>query len=203
MFYEPKNGHGLARDPIKACVVPRPIGWISTISRDGVCNLAPFSYSNLIVTAPPMFMFSCNGAHLEGGVKDSALNARETGEFVYNLVTWETRDAMNASSAHVGRSEDEFELTGLSKASSVLVKPPRVAEAPVSLECRTWKTIDLPATSPDAHNVMVIGEVVGVHIVEEVIKDGFMDTVALRPVARLGYLDYSVVDEVFQMPRPK
>ena len=97
MFYEPKNGHGLARDPIKACVVPRPIGWISTISRDGVCNLAPFSYSNLIVTAPPMFMFSCNGAHLEGGVKDSALNARETGEFVYNLVTWETRDAMNAS----------------------------------------------------------------------------------------------------------
>ena len=85
----------------------------------------------------------------------------------------------------------------------MLVKPPRVAEAPVSLECRTWKTIDLPATSPDAHNVMVIGEVVGVHIVDKVIEDGFMDTVALRPVARLGYLDYSVVDEVFQMPRPK
>ena len=92
MFYEPKNGHGLTRDPIKACVVPRPIGWISTISQDDVSNLAPFSYSNLVVTTPPIFMFACNGAHLEGDVKDSALNARETGEFVYNLVTWERSD---------------------------------------------------------------------------------------------------------------
>ena len=89
MFYEPKNGHGLTRDPIKACVVPRPIGWISTVSRDDVSNLAPFSYSNLVVTTPPIFMFACNGAHLEGDVKDSALNARETGEFVYNLVTFQ------------------------------------------------------------------------------------------------------------------
>ena len=203
MFYEPKNGHGLARDPMKACVVPRPIGWISTVSSDGECNLAPFSYSNLVVTDPPMFMFACNGAHLEGGVKDTALNARDTGEFVHNLVTWDVRDAMNASSLHVGRAEDEFELTGLTKAPSVLVKPPRVAEAPVSLECRTWKTIELPASQPDVHNIMVIGEVIGVHIADEAIKDGFLDTVGLRPVARLGYLDYSVVDEVFAMPRPK
>lgn len=203
MFYEPRNGHGLTRDPIKACVVPRPIGWISTVSRDGVSNLAPFSYSNLVVTAPPVFMFACNGAHLEGDVKDSALNARETGEFVYNLVTWETRDAMNASSLHVGRDEDEFELAGLTKAPSILVKPPRVAEAPISLECRTWKTIDLPAATPDVHNIMVLGEVVGVHIADEALRDGFIDTAGLRPVARLGYLDYSVVDEVFAMPRPK
>jgi flavin reductase (DIM6/NTAB) family NADH-FMN oxidoreductase RutF len=203
MFYEPKNGHGLVRDPIKACVVPRPIGWISTISQEGVCNLAPFSYSNLIVTAPPIFMFSCNGAHLEGDVKDSALNARETGEFVYNLATWEIRDAMNTSSSHVGRSEDEFELAGLTKASSMLVKPPRVSEAPISLECRTWKTIDLPATKPEIQNIMVIGEVVGVHIADEALKNGLVDTAALRPIARLGYLDYSVVDEVFVMPRPK
>lgn len=203
MFYEPKNGHGLTRDPIKACVVPRPIGWISTVSRDGVSNLAPFSYSNLVVTAPPIFMFACNGAHLEGDVKDSALNARETGEFVYNLVTWETREAMNASSVHVGRGEDEFELAGLTKAPSVLVKPPRVAEAPISLECKTWKTIALPAASPEVQNIMVLGEVVGVHIADEALHEGFVDTARLRPVARLGYLDYSVVDEVFAMPRPR
>lgn len=203
MFYEPKNGHGLVRNPIKACVVPRPIGWISTMNRDGVCNLAPFSYSNLVVTAPPMFMFSSNGAHLDGDAKDSALNARETGEFVYNLSTWDTRDAMNASSAHVGRSEDEFDLVGLTKAPSVLVKPPRVAEAPINLECRTWKTIELPVLEPGIHNIMVIGEVVGVHIADEALKDGLIDSVALRPIARLGYLDYSVVDEVFALSRPK
>ena len=203
MFYEPKNGHGLTRDPIKACVVPRPIGWISTISQDDVSNLAPFSYSNLVVTTPPIFMFACNGAHLEGDVKDSALNARETGEFVYNLVTWETREAMNASSVHVGRADDEFDLAGLTKAPSVLVKPPMVAEAPISFECKTWKTIELPAAEPDVHNIMVLGEVVGVHIADDALNDGFIDTAGLRPVGRLGYLDYSVVDEVFAMPRPK
>ena len=203
MFYEPKNGHGLTRDPIKACVVPRPIGWISTISQDDVSNLAPFRYSNLVVTTPPIFMFACTGAHLEGDVKDSALNARETGEFVYNLVTWETREAMNASSVHVGRADDEFDLAGLTKAPSVLVKPPRVAEAPISFECKTWKTIELPAAEPDVHNIMVLGEVVGVHIADDALNDGFIDTAGLRPVGRLGYLDYSVVDGVFAMPRPK
>ena len=199
MFYEPKNGHGLTHDPIKACVVPRPIGWISTISRDDVSNLAPFSFSNLVASAPPMFMFACNGANLEGDVKDSALNARETGEFVYNLVTWEMRKAMNASSVHVGRAEDEFKLAGLTKAPSVLVKPPRVAEAPISLECKTWKTIELPAAKFDVHNIMVLGEVVGVHITDNAFDDGLVDTVGLRPVARLGYLDYLVVDGVFSI----
>ena len=203
MFYEPKKGHGLPRDPIKACVVPRPIGWVSTISAQGVFNLAPFSYSNLVTTTPPMFMYCCNGAHLEGNVKDSALNAEQTGEFVYNLVTWETREAMNVSAAHVERSQDEFELAGLTKAASVMVKPPRVAEAPISLECRTWKLIKLPAPSADVSNIMVIGEVVGVHIADEALTEGFVDTAALRPVARLGYADYAVVDEVFALQRPK
>jgi len=199
MFYEPKNGHGLTHDPIKACVVPRPIGWISTISRDDVSNLAPFSFSNLVASSPPMFMFACNGAHPEGDAKDSALNARDTGEFVYNLVTWETRKAMIASSMLVGRAEDEFKLAGLTKAPSVLVKPPRVAEAPISLECKTWKTIELPAAKFDVHNIMVLGEVVGVHITDNAFDDGLVDTVGLRPVARLGYLDYLVVDGVFSI----
>jgi flavin reductase (DIM6/NTAB) family NADH-FMN oxidoreductase RutF len=202
MFYEPRNGHGLAHDPMKACVIPRPIGWISTISGDGVFNLAPFSYSNLVAGEPPMF--SSNGVHLDGGAKDSALNAAETGEFVYNLATWETREAMNQSSLHVARDEDEFELAGLTKATSMLVKPPRVAESPINLECKTWKTIELPSGKSGAHNVMVIGEVVGVHIVDDALKEnGVIDVVSLRAVARLGYLDYSVVDEVFTMSRPK
>ena len=203
MFYEPKNGHGLPRNPIKACVVPRPIGWISTLSEDGVCNLAPFSFSNLVGSEPPMFVFSCNGPHSDGEIKDSALNARETGEFVYNLATWDNRDAMNATSVHASRAVDEFELAGLNKAPCVLVKPPRVAEAPVSFECRTWKVIELPSTRPDVHNLLVIGEVIGVHISDDALKEGFIDTTGLRPVARLGYLDYCVVDEVFEMPRPK
>ncbi|MBH97309.1 MAG: flavin reductase [Rhodospirillaceae bacterium] len=204
MFYEPKNGHGLARDPIKACVVPRPIGWISTISIDGIHNLAPFSYSNLVGSEPPMFMFSANGAHLDGGVKDSALNARETGEFVYNLATWETRDEMNSTSLHVNRGMDEFDLSGLTKVDSIIVTPPRVAESPISFECKTWKLIDLPAATTGAHNVMVIGEVVGVHITDDALKEkGYVDVTLLRPLARLGYLDYSVVDDVFTMARPK
>jgi flavin reductase (DIM6/NTAB) family NADH-FMN oxidoreductase RutF len=204
MFYEPRNGHGLDRDPMKACVIPRPIGWISTVSIDGIFNLAPFSYSNLVATEPPMFMFASNGVHLDGGAKDSALNATETGEFVYNLATWDTREAMNHSSLHVARDQDEFELAGLTKATSMIVKPPRVAESPINLECKTWKTIELPAAKPGAHNVMVVGEVVGVHIMDEALKDnGVIDAASLRSVARLGYLDYSVVDEVFTMSRPK
>jgi len=202
MFYEPKDGHGLPRDPIKACVVPRPIGWISTLSTAGVANLAPFSFSNLVTSSPPMFMFCCNGAHLEGGVKDSALNAEETGEFVYNMVTWETREAMNKTSASLGRAEDEFEVAGLTKAPSKLVKAPRVAEAPISLECRTWRSVELPAGSTDAHNVMVIGEVIGVHISNEVLEEGLVNIPQIRPFARLGYKDYSVVDKLVTLARP-
>ena len=103
----------------------------------------------------------------------------------------------------IDRADDEFELAGLTKAPSVLVKPPRVAEAPISFECKTWKTIELPAAEPDVHNIMVLGEVVGVHIADDALNDGLIDTAGLRPVARLGYLDYSVVDGVFAMPRPK
>ena len=145
MFYEPKDGHGLPRNPFHACVVPRPIGWISTLTEEGVANLAPFSHSNLVSVEPPMVMFSCSGRHKDGDIKDSALNAEQTGEFVFNMATWDNREAMNLSSGHVGRDSDEFELAGLTKAPSVLVKPFRVAEAPINLECRTWKVIELPS----------------------------------------------------------
>lgn len=202
MFYEPKDGHGLDRNPFQACIVPRPIGWISTLSTEGIANLAPFSHSNLVGVSPPMVMFSCSGRHKEGDIKDSAFNAEQTGEFVYNMATWDTREAMNMSSGHVARDSDEFEIVGLTKLPSVLVKPARVAESPINLECKTWKVIELP-TSPDgARTKMVIGEVIGVHIDDDAFTDGYVDTARLKPVSRLGYLDYAVVDQAFEIARP-
>ncbi|MCZ6497205.1 MAG: flavin reductase family protein [Gammaproteobacteria bacterium] len=202
MFYEPKDGHGLPRNPFNACVVPRPIAWISTLSEDGVANLAPFSHSNLVSITPPMVMFSCSGRPKDGDIKDSALNAELTGEFVYNMVTWDNREAMNLSSGHVERSGDEFEIAGLTKAPSVLIKPSRVAEAPINLECRTWKVIELPSAGDGSRTRMVIGEVVGVHIADHALTDGYVDTARLKPVSRLGYMDYAVVDKSFTITRP-
>ncbi len=119
MFHEPKDGHVLERNPFHACVVPRPIGWISTLSEDGVANRAPFSHSNLVSIVPPMVMFSCSGRHKDADIKDSALNAEVAGEFIYNMVTWDTRVAMNMSSSHVDRGSDEL----------------KIAESPINLEC--------------------------------------------------------------------
>ena len=202
MFYEPKDGHGLPRNPLNACVVPRPIAWISTLSEDGVANLAPFSHSNLVSIVPPMVMFSGSGRHKDGDIKDSVLNAELTGEFVYNMATWDTREAMNLSSGYLERTSDEFEIAGLTKAPSVLVKPSRVAEAPIHLECRTWKVIELPSADDGSRSNIVIGEVVGVHIVDHALTDGYVDTTRLKPVSRLGYMDYTVVDKAFSLARP-
>jgi flavin reductase (DIM6/NTAB) family NADH-FMN oxidoreductase RutF len=200
MFYEPKDGHGLPHNPINACVVPRPIGWITTLSSDGTVNLAPFSFFNLLQYVPTRVMFSVNGPHKEGGIKDSPTNAEETGEFVYNMATYELREEVNASSAHVDRSIDEMELVGLEKLPSRLVKPPRVARSPIQMECKTFQVIDLP--SPSLPGKLVIGEVVGVHIADEVLKDGLIDVAQIRPLARLGYLDFADVSETYAMPRP-
>jgi flavin reductase (DIM6/NTAB) family NADH-FMN oxidoreductase RutF len=202
MFYEPRHGHGLPHDPFKACVAPRPIGWISTLSAGGVPNLAPFSYFNAVLDFPPTVMFSASGPHKEGGVKDSALNAEATGEFVYNVATWALREAMNQSSAAVPREVDEFELAGLAKAPSRLVKPWRVAASPVQLECKTVRVLSLPTSKPGVENRVVFGEVVGVHIDESVLVDGHLDLTRVQPIARCGYQDYAVVESLFPMPRP-
>ncbi|MBY0506613.1 MAG: flavin reductase family protein [Bryobacteraceae bacterium] len=202
MFYEPRLGHGLPHDPFKACVAPRPIGWISTISREGVVNLAPFSYFNAVLDFPPTVMFSASGPHREGGLKDTARNAEETGEFVYNLATWDLRDQMNRTSEAVLREIDEFDLAGLEKAPSRLVKPPRVAASPVQLECRTTKVLALPTSRPDIENRVVFGEVVGVHIAESILINGQVDLTLAKPIARCGYSDYAVVERLFALSRP-
>lgn len=203
MFYEPGNPHGLPHNPLYACVVPRPIGWISSLSADGHVNLAPFSFFNAVSMAPPMLMFCNNGPHAHGGSKDSEGNAAASGEFVFNMVTWDLREAMNLTSAALPHDVDEFEFAGLTKAPSHIVTPPRVGESPIALECRTWKVVDLPPMPDGSPNTMVIGEVVGVHIADSALTDGRVDTARIKPIGRLGYTDYVVVDSVYSMARPE
>ena len=202
MFYESKDHHGLEHNPFKSLIVPRPIGWVSTLDGDGVVNLAPYSYFNAVVSEPPTVMFASEGTHTEGDFKDSATNVRETGEFVCNLATWELREAMNATSANVARSVDEFELAGLTPTPSRLVKPPRVKESPVHLECTHLKTVELPSHDPERPSLVVFGRVIGIHIDDSIIRDGMIDMKVFKPIARLGYMDYTVVETVFTMRRP-
>ena len=203
MFYETKGpGHGLARDPFKSLVVPRPIGWITSQDDEGRVNLAPFSFFNAVADAPPMVMFAPTGRKSDRPVKDSRANVEATGEFVCNLATWDLREAMNATSAEFPIGVDELKAVGLTPIPSLLVRPPRVAEAPVHLECRLWKVVGLPDLDPAEPNCLIIGEVVAVHIDDALVKDGRVDILAARPIARLGYSDYAVVDAKFSMRRP-
>jgi flavin reductase (DIM6/NTAB) family NADH-FMN oxidoreductase RutF len=200
MFYRPGlDPHGLAHNPFKALVAPRPIGWISSLDAAGRLNLAPYSFFNAIADDPPMVMYSSTGRKLgldEG--KDTVANIRATGEFVVNIVSLALRAAMNVRSGPYPAGEDEFRLAGLTQAPARIVAPSWVAEAPAALECRAWKVIDLPGES----NVMVIGEVVGVHIDDAVLVDGKVDVTLYQPLARLGYRDYAAVREVFALNRP-
>lgn len=203
MFYEPsRNDHGLPRDPFKSLIVPRPIGWISTISAAGTVNLAPFSFFNAVAEAPPIVFFAPGGRKRDRPFKDSRANAEATGEFVVNIVTYELREAMNATSASFPAETDEMAAVGLAPAPSRLVRPPRVAASPVHLECAYLRTIDLPADAPDEPNAMVLGRVVGIHIADTAIRDGYVDVRLFRPVARLGYSQYTVVDRRFSMRFP-
>jgi len=202
MHYDTRipRSHGLPHDPFKALVVPRPIGWVATRSADGVLNLAPYSFFNGISDAPPMVAFSV------AGHKDTLRNVQATGEFTCSLATWALRDAMNMSSAAVAPQVDEFQLAGLTPAASRLVTVPRVAESPAALECTLWQTIALPPAKPGAalHYTLVIGHVVGVHIDDACLRDGRVDIGALKPLARLGYMDYAVVtpESLFSLNRP-
>lgn len=198
MFYDAvENVHGLKHDPFKALIAPRPIGWISTIGKDGVVNLAPYSFFNAISDNPHYVMFSSLNR------KDSQRNAEETGEFVCSLATWDLRDQMNKTSAAVGPEVDEMALAGLTPAPSQLVKPPRVAESPVAFECKYYQSVELPPDTGRGIYTMVIGRVVGIYIDDNAIRDGMVDTGQLKPIARLGYMDYSVVDSTFTLQRPK
>jgi hypothetical protein len=200
-FYEPKNGHGLPHDPFNAIVGPRPIGWVSTRSNDGILNLAPYSFFNAFNYIPPIIGFSSTG------LKDSVRNVQENGMFVWNLVTRPLAEAMNQTCAPVGPEVNEFELAGLTPAPSRVVDVPRVAESPVSFECRSTQIIQLEGL--DKQKVptwLVLGEVVGVHIANHLLKDGIYDTANAGHILRGGGpADYFSIgpEQLFKMSRPK
>lgn len=202
MFYRPSDGHGLRLDPFNAIVVPRPIGWISSVDRDGLVNLAPFSFFNAVAYRPPQVVFATTGPHALGGAKDSLRNIEETGEFAVNLASWPLREAVNATSAPAPHGTDEFEVAGLTKAPARIVRVPLVAESPAQLECTLVEVVRLRATDPARPNTLVVGEVVGVHISDDAIAGGVLDTRRLEPIARLGYDEYTRLGEVFSMTRP-
>lgn len=203
MFYRPgKDAHGLPHDPFKSCVIPRPIGWISTLSTDGIANLAPFSQFQNLSYQPPYVMFSANKG-TDARQKDSVVNAEASGEFVWNMATYELRDAVNKSAQDVPPEVDEFELAGLEKAPSKLVKAPRVAQSPVHFECAYHMTIGLPGPGNVKGTDMVIGRVLGIHVDDDALTaDGRIDVLRLRPIARLGYYDYTSIESIFQMIIP-
>jgi flavin reductase (DIM6/NTAB) family NADH-FMN oxidoreductase RutF len=198
MFYDARrNDHGLPHDPFKAIVAPRPIGWITSMSARGEINLAPYSYFNGVSSRPAVVMFSSEGR------KDTVSFIRETGEFVCNLATWDLREAMNRTSAPMPRGVNEMKEAGLEPASSRLVKPPRVKASPCALECVLLQIVpvaDIEGRPLDTH--VVFGQVVGVHIDDRFIRDGLLDTAAMKPIARSGYHNYAVVESEFRMVRP-
>ncbi|MCT4656653.1 MAG: flavin reductase family protein [Cohaesibacter sp.] len=198
MFYNSQsNDHGLPHDPFKTLVAPRPIGWISSKSKEGASNLAPYSFFNAVSAQPNLLMFSSQGR------KDSLLNIEETGVFACNLASYDLRNAMNASAAMVERDVNEFTLAGLTEKPCQLIDAPCVAESPVVMECRFLDVIKFSSYEGISSDYeMVLGEVLGIYIDDDVIENGLVDITKLRPIARLGYKDYSVVDEVFSLVRP-
>ncbi len=199
MFYATADGHpGLALDPFKAIVAPRPIAWISTIDRTGAHNLAPYSFFNAVCSSPPLVIFSSEGW------KDTLTAIADTGEYVVNLATHDRREAVNESSAPLPRGRSEFAHVGVTPAPSRLVRAPRVREAAASLECRVVEIVALAGLDGAATgNQMVIGQVVGVHIREDCLVDGRFDIVRAGTLGRCGYSDFVHVAEVFRMTRPR
>jgi flavin reductase (DIM6/NTAB) family NADH-FMN oxidoreductase RutF len=199
-FYEPALGHRLAHDPLNAIVAPRPIGWISTVSAEGVRNLAPYSFFNAFNYRPPIIGFSSMGW------KHSVANVAATGQFVWNLATRAQAEAMNASSATVAPEVDEFALAGLEALPSQLVKPDRVAGSPVQFECRLTQLVRLETKEGHALDQwLVLGEAIGIHIDRAMLEDGIYQTARPNPIVRGGGpADYFEIAEeaLFRMRRP-
>lgn len=199
MFYETGQHRavGLSHNPFKAIIAPRPIGWISAMSAKGEVNLSPYSFFNALQSNPDLVMFASDG------MKDAISFIAETGEFVCSLATFELQQQMNMTSAPLARGDNEFVHAGLTMAPSRLVKPPRVAEAPTALECRLLQIVSPNQLSGASANCnIVIGQVVGVHIDERFVRNGRLDTASMRPIARMGYDEYAVIDSAFQITRP-
>ena len=199
IFFQPESRDRsvFPHDPLKALIAPRPIGWIATMSARGELNLEPYSYFNGFSSSPPIVGFSSEGE------KDSSAFAAQTGEFVWSMATWTLRDEMNATAASLPRGHSEFAHARLETARSRLVKPPRVAASPAAFECRVTEVLKLKdVDGTDSGRRLVLGRVIGIHVDERFVNAGRVDSAAMRPIARGGYDEYSVVERVFTMPRP-
>jgi flavin reductase (DIM6/NTAB) family NADH-FMN oxidoreductase RutF len=200
IFFEPKTRDRalFPHDPFKGLIVPRPIGWVSTRSKAGALNLAPYSYFNGFSSWPQIVGFASES------MKDSASFAIETGEFVWSMATYALRDKMNLTSAGLPRGESEFAYAGLATAPSTLVRPPRVAESPAALECKVTQVLRLQdMEGKETGGTVVFGQVIGFHIDERCMKNGRFDLAAVQPIARCGYDEYAVVERVFSLKRPE
>ena len=200
MFYEPKKGVPFDIDPFKSLIFPRPIGWISSVNKKGIANLAPYSYFNAVTDEPPQIMFCSNGGSSNYKYKDSLSNILSTKEFVVNFATSSTRNQMNNSSKDFKPDEDEFILSKLKKKKSKLVKAPSVNDSPVNLECKLVKTIKLKSNS-NKISTMIIGEVIGIFINDKFIKNNRVDSVSMSYIARMGYSEYTTVASKFNLKR--
>jgi flavin reductase (DIM6/NTAB) family NADH-FMN oxidoreductase RutF len=203
MFYNTKEkDHNLLYNPFKSCIVPRPIGWISTISNDGIVNIAPFSYFNAVSDLPPVIMFS-SSQKPDGDEKDTIKNIEQNGEFVFNIATYDLQEAMSQSSTPLPYGVSEAEEYDIQTTPSELVKPPRIALSPINLECRHIKTMMLDADGVDCKVKVIFGHVIGCNINDNVITDGKIDLKKIRPIARLGYDQYAVIDNIFTLKKKK
>ena len=182
-------------------VVPRPIAFVSTCSKDGKPNLAPFSYFNAVCTDPPTVLFCPNVRGTDGEKKDTLINIEQTGEYVVNIVNEDITEKMNQTAADYPYGVDEFEKSGLTPAPSLVVKPPRVEESPINLECKLQQIVQI-GNGQRGSGFIVIGTIVRFHIREDVYDNGKINIEHLKPVARLAGNSYCPVREVFDLPRP-
>lgn len=191
MFYRPKDGHGLPHNPFNAIISPRPVGWIGTRGARGD-NLAPYSFFNAVAYTPPQLMFASTG------IKDSVRNIQETGVFSASIVESAMLDPMSETSAPLPHGTDEFAACNVAKAECTTIDCPAVAGAPAILECQVVEIVTLRGTG----NLLVIGEVTGVHLRDDCLRDGRFDITTYQPVARMGYRDYTIVRDQFEKLRP-
>ena len=202
MFYEVTDKNDWLTH-FKSLIVPRPIGWISSKNNEGQINLAPYSFFNAIATIPPMVVIGPGGYSKSGNNKDTLLNIKNNPEFVWNFVSWDVKDIMNESSYSFDNNESEIEKLNIETEDSTMVSIPRVKLSPAHFECTLFKIIDLPSDSKGNPNHLIIGNIIGINISDKIIKNNRIDIGELKPISRMGYDEYALINTIFSMKRPK
>jgi len=202
MFYEVTDKNDWLTH-FKSLIVPRPIGWISSKNNEGQINLAPYSFFNAIATIPPMVVIGPGGYSKSGNNKDTLLNIKNNPEFVCNFVSWDVKDIMNESSYSFDNNESEIEKLNIETEDSTIVSIPRVKLSPAHFECTLFKIIDLPSDSKGNPNHLIIGNIIGINISDKIIKNDRIDIGELKPISRMGYDEYALINTIFSMKRPK